>query len=469
MTMRGVAAIMCFVALACASCASRSSSGQAPAPSPSPSPSAPRSAAPTRVGSASSPVLAPPTYYQDIAPILQGRCVQCHYENSLAPEDLTDPDVARYFASELAEEVGDGSMPPWLPGGDTPSLLHAPTLTAEQIAVFARWERFGAPLGDADHPAPPLPREIVDIGATELAFDLGVDYQPTPTADDDYRCFFADPALVEDRVATGFRVVAGNEAIVHHVVTTFFDAASRDALVALDARTPERAGWPCFAGAVPEGLAGVLRTSVLGEWDPGVDAVKLPPGTGSAIPAGAVAVIQVHYRVAGGAPDRTRIEVALAPKGAVGALQLLRGLRLVDRALSIPADAADVVVEQATRVDALAGASFFADGNGYVTMVSAQMQLLGVHEKLELESASGVRTLLDLPAWDMHWPGTYQLATPIPISSTDTLRIRCVYDNTASHRADVRYGFPTTSVTAGDTLADEACIGELAVIDELPK
>ena len=457
--------MIAFVGLVGAACSSRSSSGLPPSPDANPTTTA---RTPTPAATALAPVLTPPTYYRDIAPILQGRCVQCHYDNSLAPQDLTDPDVARYFAGEISEEVGDSSMPPWPPGPKTPPLLHTPTLTADQIDVFARWSRFGALLGDPDDAAPPLPREVVDIGTTELAFDLGVDYSPIPTADDDYRCFLADSGLIEDRVATGFRVVAGNEAIVHHVAVTVFDAASRDALVALDARTSERAGWPCFAASVPEGLAAVHRVATLGEWDPGVDAVPIPRGTGIPLPAGAVAVVQMHYRVAGGDPDRTRVEVALASNETAGALQLVREARVVDRAFSIAPDTADVDVEIETNVASASVAPFFADGDGFVTAVAARMQLLGVHATLELVNASGVRTLLDLPRWDMHWQGTYRLATPIPIVAGDVLRVRCTYDNTAAHHAEVKDVGPMTTVGPGDTIADEACLGEIGMIDELP-
>lgn len=408
-----------------------------------------------------------PTYYQDVAPILDGRCTQCHHDGGVATDDFTDVDIVRDHAKKLGDQVTSRAMPAWLPGPKTPPLLHAPTLTDAQIDTIATWVRLGAPLGDPANPAPPLEHEVVDIGATELGFDTGVDYQPEPTADDDYRCFLVELAAsgpTTDRLATGFSVTAGNASVVHHVVTTFFDAPSKPALAALDAETPDRAGWPCFGAIVPEDRAGVTRVSTLGVWDPGASAVKLPEGTGSLVPAGALAVVQMHYRVTGAAPDRTRIDVALAPKSDA-AVQPLQSLRVVARSISIPPETKDVLVEESATVDALGGGKAFVDGKGWIVAVSVQMQLLGVRATLELESASGVTTLLDVPLWNMDWPGTWQLATPIAVATTDTVRVRCVYDNTSEHHAEVKYTAPMHLVGFGDTLADEVCSAELEVVD----
>jgi mono/diheme cytochrome c family protein len=444
--------------------------GQGSSQGPAPIPSATTTTAPPLPvqrppSSAVSNELTPPTYYQDVEPIFAARCVQCHDDGSVGTPDLTDVVAAREYARKSARVIDEGSMPPWLPGPGSPPLMHATNLTPAQIELVGTWARSGAPLGDPSHPGAPIEHEVVELGTVDLHFDIGADYQPDGALDDDYRCFLVDPGVVEDRLAIGFRVVAGNRTLVHHAGVTFFDASSRAALEALDARTTDRAGWPCLAGPVPEDLAGVRRVSSLGVWDPGVAAVKLPTGSGAPVPAGALAVVQMHYRVMGGAPDRSRVDVAFAPKATTPAPLALA--RIVERTLSIPPDVAEVAVEKTTTIAESLGA-FYADGDGWVMIVATQMQLLGVRASLEVQRAGGAVTLLEIPRWSMHWQGAYQLVTPIRVEATDVLRLRCVYDNTLAHHLDVDYRAPMHTVTWGETAADEVCIGEIALVDELP-
>ena len=49
----------------------------------------------------------------------------------------------------------------------------------------------------------------------------------------------------------------------------------------------------------------------------------------------------------------------------------------------------------------------------------------------------------------------------------DQVRIRCVYDNTAEHRAAQGMG-PPVDVTWGEGTEDEMCLAYLQMIDNLP-
>ena len=58
---------------------------------------------------------------------------------------------------------------------------------------------------------------------------------PDSSLTDDYHCFVVDLGLTAPGVATGYRITPGNAKIVHHVITTLFDASSKAALDAYDA------------------------------------------------------------------------------------------------------------------------------------------------------------------------------------------------------------------------------------------
>ncbi|MEO8701419.1 MAG: hypothetical protein ABI867_15340 [Kofleriaceae bacterium] len=406
------------------------------------------------------------TYWQSVEPIFYTNCVGCHTAGGIAPFAIDDPDTASAFAPLIAEQTAARIMPPWPPGGDTPPLAHTRSLTQEQIDTIGAWVSGGMQLGDPTRPQPHVEPELVDIGATELGFDLGLDYVPDTALTDDYRCFLADIGATELRMATGFKVTPGNRATVHHVIVSMVAGSDRGAVEALDAETPDRAGWPCVGGAIPDGTD-VQLVGSLGSWVPGVTAVAFPAGTGNPVPAGALAVIQMHYNLLGGSdPDRTRVDVALAPSEANATLIRLGGASLIKRNLTIPANTGSVVQETTLTVQQwrqLRGQAPFPGGKGYALGAGGHMHLIG----RRISITSGTRTLLDIPAWSFHWQGQYQFVTPIELQNTDSLTIRCEYDNSNEHRLALGLD-PNVPVTWGEGTHDEMCLASVMMVDRLP-
>lgn len=420
-------------------------------------------------GADAAPPALRPTYWTDVEPIFYTHCEMCHTVGGIGPFAIDDPLTASEYAGPIVAKTADRSMPPWPPGGDTPPLEHARTLTQDQIDVIAAWAAAGAPIGDPAQRGPLIEPEVVDIGPTELGFDIGTDYIPDPALTDDYRCFLADTGATSLRMATGYKVTPGNAATVHHVIIGQFAGTDRAALEALDAETPDRPGWPCVGSLVPPGTA--TEVGSLGSWVPGVTAVAYPPGTGAPIVGGSLAVIQVHYNLHGGlAPDRTRVDIALAPPEDNATLIRLGAVGLRKGDLYIPAGEPSVIEETSMTVAAWRasrGLPPFASGHGYVLGAGGHMHLIGTRIVLTRRNASGDTVLLDIPRWSFHWQGGYTYVTPIEIANDDTLVIRCEYDNTDEHR--IAQGLePGLAVEWGEGTTDEMCLGSLRVVETLP-
>ena len=404
-----------------------------------------------------------PTYHQDVAPVLSERCSGCHREGGVAPFALTSYAESAPFAALILDSVEGGDMPPWPPGGSSPVLLHDRSLAADEVALLAAWALAGAPEGDAATAAELREPELIALPSIDLTTDIGTDHVPDDSLSDDYHCFMIDLGVTEDRVATGYQFIPGNGKVVHHVLSSLFTADSRAAIEAMDAETPE-VGWPCFGGY--SNIPGATSIGALGGWVPGVTAVNFPQGTGADLPAGTLLVLQIHYNLAGGTdPDRTRLELAFAPKEAQAGLQLLRTSPFPMLALKIPADEKDVVVE--TTMSARVTKKAFPDGEAFIVGVAGHMHLLGTSFSLTRVGAGGEETILEIPRWDFHWQGSYTLATPMKVTASDEVKIRCVYDNTAEHRAAQGMG-PPVDVTWGEGTQDEMCLGYLQMIDDLP-
>ncbi|MFT3711318.1 MAG: hypothetical protein QM817_27110 [Archangium sp.] len=402
------------------------------------------------------PAITGPTWAQDVAPLVSQHCSSCHVAGGIAPFALTTYAEAAEKAPLMAASVANRSMPPWMPGGATPALEHDRTLTTEQIAVFQQWFENGAPEGDTAHPASLPSPEVIPFENPDVTFDTGVDYVPDSSLTDDYRCFLVDPAFATAHMATALKVTPGNRATVHHVIATLFDAADRAGLQAVDDASAGP-GWQCFGGPVPTN-SGLQPSGGLGSWVPGVSALVYPTGTATRVPAGSFVVVQVHYNLAGGtAPDRTKLELKFAPAGTESSLQPISGIRLIKFNLDIPAGATGHVEEQALTAKQWTLNRFYADGEGWMIGVAGHMHTRGARIQILQTNAAGEQTLLDIPHWDFHWQGSYFFKTPIKVVPTDTITIRCTYDNPGA-----------TALAWGEGTADEMCLAQVQVVDQLP-
>jgi mono/diheme cytochrome c family protein len=88
-----------------------------------------------------------PTYYRDVQPVLEQHCVSCHVAGGIAPFPLTSGKDAVAWANEIARVTQNGYMPPWPPGGDSPSFLNDRRLGMATKQLLADWAKASAPLG----------------------------------------------------------------------------------------------------------------------------------------------------------------------------------------------------------------------------------------------------------------------------------------------------------------------------------
>ncbi|MFY0533332.1 hypothetical protein [Nannocystis pusilla] len=301
------------------------------------------------------------------------------------------------------------------------------------------------------------------LPSVDLATDIGHDYVPDDSLSDDYHCFVIDLGTAEDRVALGYQYTPGNRKTVHHVLSTLFTPDSLAAIQAVDDETPEP-GWSCFGGY--SNIPGATAAGALGGWVPGVTASNFPAGTGVDVPAGALLVVQIHYNLGGGTdPDRTRLDIAFAPKEDEAGIERLKTNPFPWPAFTLPPDEKDIVVEQV--MSARVTAKNYPDGDAFIVGVAGHMHLLGTAFSLSLVQGGGEQTILEIPRWDFHWQGSYALVEPIRVAVGEEVKIRCVYDNTAEHRAAQGMG-PPVEVKWGEGTQDEMCLGYLQMIDNLP-
>jgi hypothetical protein len=419
--------------------------------------------------------VATPTYWQDVKPILDGRCIDCHRDESIAPFTLTSYAEARTASTLVARAVADRIMPPWGAVSGHQSYRFDPSLSDEQIATIERWADAGAPEGDPSHEGPALGRDVQTLSRVDLELTMPEAYEPT-TEPDEYRCFLLDWPLAETAYVTGFNAVPGDATIDHHIAAFLIrpdNPLGPDVVTALEELDAEDAapGYECFGG--PAGDSGlVLPAQQLGQWVPGQGGGDYPAGSGIKVPAGSKVVLQMHYYTGGGtSPDRTRLEMRIDDGVAVeAAFAPWLDIAWIAGGMEIPAGMDDVVHTHSDDPRPFFQ-SFVADtdvSNGFdVHAVMLHMHKLGVSGTVAIDRVDGSRAvLLEIGRYDFNWQRLYHLAQPVTFLPGDKLTVECRWDNSPENQPWVEGVAPAPrNVNWGEGTGDEMCVANSYISD----
>lgn len=423
-----------------------------------------------------------PTWHADIAPIVQEHCTSCHVAGGVAPFALDGYAAAAPLAASLAAAVEAGTMPPW--GAESTAECEPRFGFADDIRLrddekelLRRWADADAPEGDAAAAA--------QLTAAPVLDPLDANAQAAPALpfvtsgdSDQFRCFSIDPGIAEEAWITGLQLVPGNAEVVHHALVFADPARESAALVGADGT------YDCFGGSgLSEGGA------LLGAWAPGAFPFEAPEGTGLALEAGSLLVMQIHYHPAGAvaAPDTTTVQLRYTTEAPAreAVLALIgnassrgdgldsgvndRGARPEFR---IPAGVAD-------HVESIRYEIPVNDGPYAIFMAGTHMHYVGTDMLIQIDHAAPVgdepatECLVQTPRWDFNWQRGYSYDAPLDqvpvLRGGDTLRLRCTYDNTLDNPG-LRRALEDAGLTEpgdvylGEETLDEMCLGVFGIV-----
>ena len=442
-------------------------------------------------GDPASPAPAPeplrtPTYHRDVEPILNKSCPKCHYDGGVGPFALTSYELARAMSPALTAEVSARRMPPW--GAHETSECQPPLpwlgderLSPEQIDIFLRWDRAGAPEGDpSEAPVDVTPTQSLDLGMPALELEPVHAYQPIVSPTDEFRCFVIEsPVMEQGGYVSRIDVIPGNRKAVHHVsvFTDIGGIASR--------RAGPDGSFDCGAGkSIRSDVDGVTpQFGWLLAWAPGMKPLELPPDLGIEVAPHSKVIMEVHYASNGKPvePDRTRLRLVMSPTkppyavaswaiGNYGALHpdgdgLMPGPNDVNGVeFRIPANARDHTETMMTTVLPIPEPL-------PIFGLRAHAHFGAVDMKLDVLRADSQQCLLQ-DQWDVHWQRVYTYDAPIDqlpvLYGGEKLRLRCTYDNSMMNRRLApelwSRGLPPIDLKLGDQSLDEMCMIDLLYI-----
>jgi mono/diheme cytochrome c family protein len=403
------------------------------------------------------PADATPTFYRDVAPILQQHCEICHRADGIAPMPLQTYSQAKAYAGAIAASAKTKSMPPWFAVPGIGHFSNDPSLTPDQIAALSAWAAAGAPAGEAkDAPQPILWAASWTIPEPDVILPMTKGVAIPRDGEVDYTYEIVPTHFVQDRWVQSVEVLPSLRANVHHAVVYIRPPGSnwmRHAPIGIPFTADELTD--------PEDRRGAHWTDadVLLVYAPGSSPDEFPPTMGKFIPSGADLVFQMHYTTNGhAATDTTRVGLRFAktppPKRVLT-------LQLTNDHFVIPPGAPDYRVE----------ARGTLPNDAILLSLFPHMHLRGKRFEYNIVNpiAEGrnlrtgefgpknkpTETLLHVN-YHFHWQMSYKLAQPLLLKAGTELEAIAWYDNSKNnpHNPD-----PEAAVRWGDQTYDEMMVG----------
>jgi hypothetical protein len=398
------------------------------------------------------------TYYHDIQPIIESKCVECHNKNGIAPFAFQTPTDVTSRAALISSVVSSKTMPPWPPSDSCNSYERDRSLSSDQIQTLTSWVAGGAPVGN---PSNQVTGQVpTGLSHVDLALEMPAPYTPNETPDD-YRCFIIPWTPPTPQYVTGLGITPGDPHIVHHAIVYVAPPSQVAEYEALDTNEGGP-GWTCFGGPGVKGLP-----QWLGAWAPGATGADFPAGTGILVQPGSKLVLQVHYNTANTppAPDRTSVAIEIASKVTTpAALVPFADPSWLGGNMPIPAGSPDTSYNYATDITRVASELSVGvlpnDVPLKVYGAGLHMHTRGSQINTRINrGGGGSDCLLDIPAWDFNWQGTYTLSTPTVLNPGDEVYLQCQWNNTAANQPLVDgVQVKPTDLNWGETTEEEMCL-----------
>jgi peroxiredoxin len=367
------------------------------------------------------------TYTNQVARIMQDRCVECHRSGEVAPFTLLSYDDVIGWADTICEVIDEGRMPPWFADPKHGHFANDASLSAEEKNTIKQWVANGCPEGDpADLPEP---RQFVDgwrVGEPDqIVYVTDEPYTVPAEGVVDYQYFTVDPGWTEDKWIQATESRPGNRGVVHHIIAFV---------------------------QPPEGKRDSGGRGGIGGYAPGITPTICQPGTAMYVPAGSKLTFQMHYTPNGSVQkDRSLIGIFFAnPKDVK---KVYRGGVCGDTAFSIPPGDPNHEVTGRHR--------FLKDT--LLMNLTPHMHLRGKDFKYVAEYPDGTsEVLLNVPHYDFNWQIRYTLAEPKLMPKGTRLTCTAHFDNSADNPANPD---PKATVTYGDQTWEEMMFGFYNTVD----
>lgn len=407
----------------------------------------------------------PPTFNNDVAPIVFKHCANCHRPGQVASNSsFLSYDSARPWAAAIKDAVVRREMPPW-PAASEGSLKfrNDPRLSQKEIRTLVAWVDAGAPQGKASD-LPPLPKFpsgwLNPNGIAPDAIVAMPEFHVPATGEIPYVRQMIKVPLSEDKWVSALQVLPGNAALVHHMAITEveLDKGVTPADLEKLSLIAKRLGLPADLVANRPAVADPVNPGVydmLAVYTPGTTFEAYGDGNAKLLKGGGNYYLNfnIHYQTTG-KPETDQSKLAFwFDKGtpehqlfrvpASGKTILANGKQLLTDAPGERAEGTDVVIPPippyADNYE-LVGITAYTEP---VTIYQFQphAHLRGKDFRYTVVYPDGrEQSVLNVSHYSFHWQLAYQLDTPLRLPAGSKLVVTAHYDNSVNNEHLMHHG-----------------------------
>jgi hypothetical protein len=407
----------------------------------------------------------PPTWNQDVAPIMFASCVTCHQPGEVAPMSLLTYEEARPWARGIKTKVVAREMPPWFADSRHGKFDNNRGLTQAQIDTIIAWADAGAPRGTGPSPAVPdihgRSAEVISR-PPDAVVEMPVEMEIPPrwNAPPGFLLWEKAPFL-EDKYVEAVELRPGNRAVTHH---SRLDAvplprgAHHLGMAPAWPGGPPINGVPVLEDGTPyaEAYAATQAGDVFGEeaianqgpfegnqdnlfmhYAPGTRALKFKPGYVKVIKRDDYLRFMLHYNPTG-RTERDRHSVLLwfssepqvreVRSKLANEVNLLEGREVIGQGVrrpNIPAQAENYRVASLKVIDT----------DTTINSIWPHMHLRGKDTTYFVTYPDGrEEVLLSIPKYSFEWQIHYIFEEPVKVPAGSILRVVTHYDNSSKNK-----------------------------------
>ena len=354
----------------------------------------------------------PVSYSQDIAPILQENCVQCHREGGIGPWAMSNHAMVQGWSAMMREVVMTKRMPP---GQVDPhvgkELLQPMGLSNAELQKLVHWIDAGAP-GDAQND-PLAGAELVQskfsFGEPDLVYTIPAQDIPA-TGIVDYRYVPVELNLDRDVWVRAMEFLPGDAEVLHHVIAYVSSPADK---------------------TVRGRATGAAQGESVGGFAPGRPGDVFRDNSGRLIRKGSNLLLQIHYTTSGRATvDETEIGIYIYDEPPA---YVMSGGVAGQRRFLVPPHAKDHKLEGAQEIER----------DAYLYDLMPHMHYRGKYMSYTAEYPDGSsEILLSVPKYNFNWQFNYALKDPLFLPAGTRLIARGAMDNSDRNPANPNPNMP---------------------------
>ena len=353
-----------------------------------------------------------PNYSEDIAPILYGKCLQCHYDGGIGPLTLETYASVVSNAGMIQHVTSTGEMPPWPADTLFQNYANENVLSINEISTIMDWITNGVPLGDTSL-LPPMPifGNSSQLGAPDLELQMPTYASTASSNSDDYVCFSIPTGLLQNRRIKAIEVIPGNLQTVHHVLVSIDPFPNTSIITTADCMGPQGDMLYSYApGALPLTYPETTNNSF-----------------GVELPANSSVSFAMHYPEGSlGQLDSTKVRFYFYPQASV-IREISYDFLINEGLFGAPFDLPPNQITEIT-------GSFGPTTQDYSFMsVFPHMHLLGKDMVIyTVTPLNDTINLIKINNWDFEWQPTYFFKEFLKIPAGSIIYAKGNYDNTVS-------------------------------------